>query len=217
VRYFKVGLELFVEGGLGVIGDLRAVAEKHGAGIFLDLKLKDIPETVKKTVHRFCEEVEIYTIHLSGGPAMVRAAVELAVPQNGWAMPIGVTVLTSMDEMALFQIGYRDPYTLPEELVGRLTQLGVENGVHGYVCSAKEVALVRAITETHTAHPRDMIICPGVRMPGQDANDQVRIDTPRAAIEAGADFVVVGRYINTDHDPAGAAQRVLAHIRGDAS
>ncbi|MDP1824615.1 MAG: orotidine-5'-phosphate decarboxylase [Archangium sp.] len=202
----KVGLSLFVEHGP------RAVEEflRRGARVFLDLKLHDIPNTVELAAARAgALGVSYLTVHASGGAAMVKAAVEGAAKgaaKAGHAPPIilAVTVLTSMDDAGLSEIGV--PATARDHAQA-LAHVAVRAGATGLVCSAREVAAVRARVGSK------VVLCtPGIRPAGADANDQARTETPLAAIQAGSDLLVIGRPITTAADMAAAAKAIEAEI-----
>ncbi|PZR17274.1 MAG: orotidine-5'-phosphate decarboxylase [Archangium gephyra] len=206
----KVGLSLFVEHGP------RAVDEflRRGARVFLDLKLHDIPNTVELAAARAGSlGVSYLTIHASGGADMVKAAVAGATngaAKNGHQPPIilAVTVLTSMNELALRETGVP---AVPDAQAALLAELAVKNGAPGLVCSAREVASVRARVGA------GIVLCtPGIRPVGAAANDQSRTETPASAIRAGADLLVVGRPITSASNMTAAAKAIEAEIRGEA-
>jgi orotidine-5'-phosphate decarboxylase len=196
ISRFKVGLQLYIAAGPPVV--TRII--ETGARVFLDLKLHDIPNTVGGAVESAASlGVEMLTVHLTGGQAMVRAAVEAAQQR---LMIIGVTVLTSHDHESLRRVGVIEG---TEKQVGRLARLAVECGAHGLVVSPHETAMIRS------QFGRELIvITPGIRPAGADAGDQKRVATPHSAIRAGADYLVIGRPINRDPDPVGAVHRILA-------
>ena len=200
--WLKIGLELFIAGG----PDL--VREYAGAGrrIMLDLKLHDIPATVERAVARSAAlGVELMTIHAGGGRAMIEAAAG-AARRAGATRPrlLAVTVLTSLDERDLEDIGARGPL---DELVVRRARLAAEAGADGVVASPREAALVRA-----AAPPGFLIVTPGVRPAGAATGDQKRVMTASEARAAGADLVVVGRPIRDAADPAAAARAMAAEL-----
>jgi len=195
---FKVGLQLYTAAGPDVVREIA----KTGAKIFLDLKLHDIPNTVAGAVASAANlGVDMLTIHLSGGEAMIRAAVDNA---NKKLTILGVTVLTSLDEETLDSIGVMENV---EKHVARLAMLGVQCGVGGLVASPREAATLRNKIPGHVK-----IVTPGIRPTWTTAGDQKRTTTPRAALDAGADYLVIGRPIIADPDPANAVQRVIAEI-----
>ena len=178
---------------------MRAVRDLGGR-IFLDLKLHDIPNTVGRAVESADSlGVEMLTIHLSGGRAMIEAAVRAARPEM---LLLGVTVLTSADDVTLRETGVNSPM---EEQVLRLASLGVESGIIGLVASPHELAPLRS---AHGAKIK--IVTPGIRPRGAAADDQKRAMTPAEALKAGADFLVIGRSITAAPDPRAALEQIVA-------
>ncbi|MFP5219983.1 MAG: orotidine-5'-phosphate decarboxylase [Actinomycetes bacterium] len=200
VQVVKVGLELFCRVGPSVVDVVRGAS---GVELFLDLKLHDIPNTVAGAARSVARLSPTYlTVHASGGPDMVRAAVE-AVPGVRIA---AVTVLTSMTPETLDQVGLAGP---PLDAVRRLAALSVEAGARALVCSPQEVAAVRSeVGEGIT------LITPGVRPAGSAAQDQARVATPQQALADGADLLVVGRPITGAPDPGAAAAALAAELSG---
>jgi orotidine-5'-phosphate decarboxylase len=198
VGMLKVGLELFAAEGPGAV---RAAAAL-GRPVFLDLKLHDIPNTVEGAARSAAGSgASLLTVHASGGPAMVRAAVKGA---GGGLRVLAVTVLTSLDAEALRAVGLEGP---PEAAVVRLARLAVEAGAGGLVCSPHEVRAVRA-----AVGPAPLLVVPGVRSPGAAKGDQARVATPAEAVAAGADVVVVGRPLRDADDPLAAARGIAATL-----
>jgi orotidine-5'-phosphate decarboxylase len=199
VGMLKVGLELFAAEGPAVV---RAAAAL-GRPVFLDLKLHDIPNTVEGAARSAAATgAALLTVHASGGPEMIRAAVRGAGEQ---VKVLAVTVLTSLDAATLDRIGLEGP---PEAAVVRLARLAVEAGAGGLVCSPQEVAAVRAAAGSEL-----LLVVPGVRPAGAAAGDQSRIATPAEAVRAGADVIVVGRPLRDADDPADAARRIAAELQ----
>lgn len=199
VGMLKVGLELFAAEGPAVV---RAAAAL-GRPVFLDLKLHDIPNTVEGAARSASATgAALLTVHASGGPEMVQAAVRGA---GGRLRVLAVTVLTSLDAATLDRIGLEGP---PEAAVVRLARLAVEAGAGGLVCSPQEVAAVRA-----AVGGGPLLVVPGVRPAGAAAGDQSRIATPAEAVRAGADVIVVGRPLRDADDPSAAARRIAAELR----
>jgi orotidine-5'-phosphate decarboxylase len=193
---FKIGLQLYTASGPDIV---RAVRDLGGR-IFLDLKLHDIPNTVGRTVEATGSlGVEMQTIHLSGGRAMIETAVRAAPPEM---LLLGVTVLTSVDQTALQQTGVDGPI---EKQVLRLAQLGAESGIEGVVASPLEIAALR---RAHGSKLR--IVTPGIRPRNGATNDQKRTLTPAEALRAGADFLVIGRPISAALDPRAALEQIVA-------
>ncbi|MEV0200855.1 orotidine-5'-phosphate decarboxylase [Nonomuraea sp. NPDC050691] len=199
VSTVKVGLELYLRYGPDVIASVRGAS---GVRVFLDLKLHDIPNTVAgaaRAVSRL--RPAILTVHATGGPKMIRAAVE-AAPHTKIA---SVTVLTSLGEADLAAIGLAGP---ADDAVRRLAAMSVEAGATALVCSPNEVAAVRA-----EVGPDITLITPGVRPAGADAQDQARVATPEQALADGADLLVIGRPITAAPDPGAAAASIAAALR----
>lgn len=200
--FLKIGLELFVAAGPGIVRRVREAAGPD-VGIFLDLKFHDIPNTVERATRAAAGlGVEMLTVHLGGGTAMLRAAVRGA---DGKALVLGVSVLTSSTVETLRETGVAGSGV--EDQVTRLGGLGVAAGVGGFVASPLEVTALRRAFGTG---PR--LVIPGVRPAGSDAGDQRRTMTPAEAITAGADHLVIGRPITGDPDPRAAAERILAEM-----
>jgi len=193
---FKIGLQLYTAAGPDFVRTVREL----GGRIFLDLKLHDIPNTVSRAIESADSlGVEMLTIHLSGGRAMIEAAVRAAPPKM---LLLGVTVLTSVDEATLRETGVPSPM---EEQVLRLAQLGADSGIGGVVASPLELAPLRR------AHGSKLkIVTPGIRPRGAAADDQKRALTPAEALKAGADFLVIGRSITAAPDPRAALEQIVA-------
>jgi orotidine-5'-phosphate decarboxylase len=198
---FKIGLEFFLANGAD---GFRTIA---GAPIFLDLKLHDIPNTVAGAVRAVLPlRPRMLTIHASGGPAMIRSAVQASASAGpDRPMILAVTVLTSLHQHDLDAVGVR---ATPAEQVLRLGRLAVEAGADGLVCSPLEVAMLRQAMGSAVA-----LVVPGIRPVGSAAGDQARTMTPAQAISAGADWIVVGRPITGASDPGSAAADIAADIR----
>ena len=207
VGAFKIGSELFTAAGPGIVKQIRAT----GAAVFLDLKFHDIPNTVAKAVAAAVRlDVQMLTIHSSGGCEMMRAAEEAALKtaeQAGLNPPLvlGVTVLTSMDSNDLSRIGISSAVG---HQVERLARLASEAGLRGLVCSALEVAGLRQLLS-----PKVQLVTPGIRLPDSEADDQKRTLTPREAVNAGANWLVIGRPIYAAPDPRAAAELFRNSIR----
>ena len=199
VSTVKVGLQLFLRHGHDAV--LKCREASGGRDVFLDLKLHDIPNTVAGAVRSVAELAPDYlTVHASGGPAMVRAAVE-ALPTTRVA---GVTVLTSLTAEQLASVGFTGS---PRDVVRRLAVLAVEGGARALVCSPLEVADVR-----REVGPDVRLITPGVRPASGSADDQARVATPQQAVADGADLLVIGRPITGATDVATAARDIGATL-----
>jgi orotidine-5'-phosphate decarboxylase len=199
----KVGKELFTRSGPQVVEALQA----KGFELFLDLKFHDIPNTTAMAVKAAAElGVWMVNVHCSGGLRMM-AACRNELDKLAGAKPllIGVTVLTSMEQQDLAGIGLDVP---PQEQVLRLAGLAADAGLDGLVCSAQEAQALKV------AQPRLQLVTPGIRPAGSSADDQKRILTPRQALDAGSDYLVIGRPISQAADPAQALAAVVAELRG---
>jgi orotidine-5'-phosphate decarboxylase len=195
IGFYKVGLELFTAEGPGLVRELIAA----GKQVFLDLKMYDIGETVRRAAARAAGlGVSLLTVHCV--PQVVRAAV--AGVEGSKTKILAVTVLTSFDQRDLEDMGIAG--RTPVEHVLWLAARGVEAGAHGFVCSPLEAARLRPIIG-----PERLIVTPGVRSAGAAVHDQKRVATPAEALAAGADYLVVGREVTRDTDPRCAAERIL--------
>jgi orotidine-5'-phosphate decarboxylase len=207
VGMFKVGSQLFTAAGPDVVRQIVA----KGGRVFLDLKFHDIPNTVAAAgIEAARLGVSIFNVHASGGTEMMKrtaAAVAEASDREGLARPkvIAVTVLTSMDQKGLEQIGFKDD---PGSLVIGLARSAAESGLDGVVASPQEIGFVRETIST----PDFLIVTPGIRSANDASDDQKRTLTAAAAITAGADYLVVGRPILTAADPIAAARALVAEI-----
>ncbi len=212
VGFFKVGSRLFTACGPGIIGDIKDA----GAGVFLDLKFHDIPATVAGSVKAAVEiGADMLTIHTSGGADMMRAAAEAASEQaeklsRRKPVLVGVTVLTSLSTDELSEVfGYTGD--IPD-LVMRLAGLARESGLDGVVSSVWEAGMIR-----EGLGGGFVIVTPGIR-PGDSAiGDQKRVATPRDALMAGADYIVVGRPIIKAPSPRAAAVEILNELGYDTA
>jgi orotidine-5'-phosphate decarboxylase len=195
--YVKVGLELFTAEGPRVVEYLRGAGKR----VFLDLKLHDIPNTVRGAARSAASMgASLLTVHGYGGAAMVGAAVEGAGSETGILV---VTVLTSFDAASLGVALGREAPEMGGEVL-RLSQLADVAGAHGIVCSGHEVRAARA------SYPRLKPLVPGIRLAGGASHDQARITTPEKAAEDGAAYLVLGRAVTEAVEPA----QVLAGILG---
>ena len=196
ITHFKIGLNLFTQAGPA------AVERVHQAGgkVFLDLKFHDIPNTVVGAVRAAARlKVWMANVHIQGGGVMMRSA--LAAAQENGLLLIGVTVLTSMAEKDLAELGVHNPL---ETQVVSLAKLAAAAGLNGVVASAREAARIRG-----ACGEKFLIVTPGIRPKGKEAHDQQRTAGPLEAVRAGADYLVVGRPILEAPDPAAVAGRIL--------
>lgn len=195
----KIGSQLFTAEGPGIVEKLAGL----GFEIFLDLKFHDIPNTVWGAVASACKlpGVRLLTLHTLGGSAMMRAARDAAAGRENRPALLGVTVLTSMDANTLKEVGISGSAGTRAVALAMLAQ---EAGLDGVVASAHEVETIRA------ACGQDFrIVVPGVRPANSSTNDQSRVATPTEAVQAGADYLVIGRPIAAAADPADAARKIL--------
>jgi orotidine-5'-phosphate decarboxylase len=203
VGYAKIGMEFFYAAGTK---GYEAVA-KEGLPIFLDLKLHDIPNTVAmglSSLMRLEPKPAIINIHATGGVDMMRAAAEAV---DGRALLIAVTILTSLSDDDIHQAGFATDRS-GRDHASALARLARKTGLAGVVCSARDVRAVKAATA-----PDFLTVVPGIRPAEAQVQDQKRIATPRAALEDGADILVIGRPITGAADPVQAAQAIVATIQ----
>ncbi|HJX98478.1 MAG TPA: orotidine-5'-phosphate decarboxylase [Chthoniobacterales bacterium] len=200
ISFFKIGLQLFTAAGPDIVRKVLAT----GAKVFLDLKLYDIPNTVAHAVESAAKlGVHMLTIHLSGGEAMVKAAI---AARSKEVSILGVTVLTSFDDTAIRALGIASTI---EEQVSRLAKMGVAAGVDGLVVSAADIEVLRP----QFGNDIELVV-PGIRPAWSETGDQKRIMTPREALEAGANYLVVGRPIIAHKNPREAVKKILDEING---
>jgi orotidine-5'-phosphate decarboxylase len=201
----KVGLELFVHEGPKVV----ALGKEVGLPVFLDLKLHDIPETVERAVAQASHlGAKLVTVHASGGRAMLKRAVARAASEGGDLAICAVTVLTSLDDGDLHDIGMNGTSS---EAALRLARMAFDEGVRWFVCSPAEVRALRAALGKDA-----VLVTPGVRPANAALGDQKRVATPEQAIADGASWVVVGRPIRDAADPLAAARAIgdsIAHAQ----
>lgn len=207
IKFYKVGMRLFTACGPRIISGLKNLEVK----VFLDLKFHDIPNTVASTAEVVTRlGVDMFNIHLSGGRDMIRSTVEAvgsAAEKEGIAKPlvVGVTVLTSFNEIIL-----RDEAGVEKHLeqhVVDLSLMGKESGLSGVVASPREAGRIHKICGEGF-----IIVTPGVRPLWSTLNDQLRVLTPRQALEAGADYLVIGRPIIKHSSPEEAVEKILAEM-----
>jgi orotidine-5'-phosphate decarboxylase len=199
--FYKVGLELYTREGPAVVRALR----ERGKRVFLDLKLHDIPNTVAGAVRAAAElDVELLTVHATGGEAMMAAAAEAAARAR--LRLLAVTVLTSLGAAGVRAVWGRDGLELEGEVVRLATQAAAA-GITGVVSSAHEVRSLR-----DRLGPEAYLVTPGIRLTGGASHDQARVATPDAAVRAGADALVVGRAVVAAPDPPVALARILALV-----
>ena len=204
---FKIGSELFTAAGPDIVRRIHDT----GAAVFLDLKFHDIPNTVARAVAAAVRlDVQMLTIHTSGGLEMMRAAeasAQQAAKADGRTAPLvlGVTVLTSSNDSTLAEIGCEPNVGAQVE---RLARLAVKAGLRGLVCSPLEIVALRKILPAQV-----QLVTPGIRTGAEKADDQKRTLTPREAIAAGANWLVIGRPICAAENPRAAAEKILESLK----
>jgi orotidine-5'-phosphate decarboxylase len=199
----KLGMEFFNSFGPDGVREIS----KLGIPIFLDLKLHDIPITVYKTIKTLMElDIAIINVHSSGGRDMLEAAAKARSEfKDKSTKLIAVTVLTSLDNNDIEEIGYKDN---SEDLVLRLASLAKDSGLDGVVCSAKEISLIKSKLGKNF-----ILVVPGIRLEKDNKNDQKRVMSPKKAINAGADLLVIGRPITDSKDPLKTIDNILENIK----
>jgi orotidine-5'-phosphate decarboxylase len=201
VGFYKIGMQLYTAEGPDLVRELAASGKK----IFLDLKYHDIPNTVAAAVREAGKlGVSLLTVHAAGGSKMLRAAAEAARDSNPAMKVVAVTVLTSMDEEDLNEVGVAGNM---EHQVTALAMLALKSGCDGVVSSAREVRALRTSLGNEF-----LVITPGVRPAGAAHGDQARVVTPAEAFAAGASHIVVGRPITAASNPPQEAERILQEI-----
>ena len=201
----KIGKELYTREGRQLVEALQGI----GYDIFLDLKYHDIPNTVASAL-RVAAEMGVWmvNVHASGGRKMLETAADALAHYRQPPLLIAVTVLTSLGEAELREIGIDEPLAAH---VARLTALAAGSGLNGVVCSAHEAGAVKA------AYGRDFLtVTPGIRPAGSSADDQTRTMTPAAALQAGSDYLVIGRPVTRAEKPAVALADIITSIKTGA-
>jgi len=199
VDFYKIGMELYAAEGTEIVKQVLGRRKR----VFLDLKFHDIPETVKRAVNRAADlGVHLLTVHAY--PQVMAAA--MAGKANASVQILGVTVLTSLGESDLRDLGYPEGTTVGD-LVGQRVRQGIGAGIDGFVCSPLEVKAVRGLTG-----PDKILVTPGVRSAGKDQGDQKRVATPAMALADGATYLVIGRQITRSNSPQVEANAVLQEI-----
>ena len=199
-RFYKIGLELFTAVGPSIV--TRVI--ERGNDVFLDLKLHDIPNTVRGAARSAAAlGVRLLTVHAIGGASMIEAAVEGAGPDLGI---LAVTVLTSFDDASLAAATGRPGVSAKGE-VERLAEVAAGARAHGIVCSGVEAGAIHARFGDRLA-----LLVPGIRMSGGASHDQKRVVTPTEAAAAGARYIILGRAVTAASDPRVAMQAILADL-----
>lgn len=203
--FVKIGMELYYGAGNEIVREIK----RRGHKIFLDLKLHDIPNTVRKAMRVLSAlDVDMTNVHASGGIDMMRAALEGLTREDGTRpMLIAVTQLTSTSEDVMHRELLIDPSRSIDETIAHYARNAAEAGLDGVVCSPLEAAKVK-----ENCGEGFMTVTPGIRFADAAKDDQVRITTPARAREIGSDFIVVGRPITAAPDPVAAWQRCMAEF-----
>lgn len=209
VDWLKVGMTLFYAEGPEIVARLG----EFGFRVFLDLKLHDIPHQVAGAAASIARlGAGMFTVHASGGEAMIAAAVESshrAAEEAGLTPPsvLAVTVLTSIDDAGLAQVGVARPAAEQVDLLARVAKAA---GVDGVVCSPMEAAAMRGLLGEEA-----LVVTPGVRPAFAAHGDQARVATPAVALASGASHLVIGRPVTQAPVPADAVQMIITEIRGE--
>jgi orotidine-5'-phosphate decarboxylase len=201
-EFYKVGMELYAAGGMDFVRRVQDL----GKNVFLDLKLYDIGETVKRATRQICAMAAPTFLTVHGSRTIMRAAAEGR--GNSSTKLLAVSVLTSFDQEDLADLGYVVPLS---ELVELRVRKAVESGMDGIVCSPLEVARVRQV-----GGPNLKLVTPGVRSAGASKGDQKRVATPLEAIQNGADYLVIGRQVTRAEDPRAACEEILSELTSSA-
>ena len=197
----KVGKELYTATGPAILEELH----KRNYEVFLDLKFHDIPNTCAKAVGVAADlGVWMVNVHASGGQRMMEAARNELEKKSHKPLLIGVTVLTSMEQSDLAGIGLDVDPMVQVERLAKLTQA---SGLDGVVCSAREVALIRDV-----CGPDFLTVTPGIRPEGSEVGDQKRVMTPKQAVDAGVDYMVIGRPVTQSQTPRKTIENILASL-----
>lgn len=196
--FYKVGMELYAGAGMDIVSELSSM----GKQVFLDLKLYDIGETVKRATRQICRSGAVTFLTVHGSRTIMQAAADGR--GSSQTKLLAVTVLTSFDQDDLSDLGYPAPVS---DLVDLRVKKAVESGMDGIVCSALDVARVREIGGSNLK-----LVTPGVRSAGASIGDQKRVATPTEAIRSGADYIVVGRQITRAANPRAACEEILNEV-----
>lgn len=198
----KLGLEFFTSNGVNGVEKLA----KYGLPLFIDLKLYDIPNTVKKSLINILSFNPAYTtLHVSGGSDMLKGCVEIKKNLNSSTNLIGVTILTSFDDQSINEIGINGPIN---KSVENLSKLAMKCGMDGIVCSPMEIIKVK-----ETFGPKLKLVVPGIRNNKEISDDQKRTLPAKEAIDHGADIIVIGRPITSAKSPSDAAREFHQSIK----
>ncbi len=205
VRFWKVGLQLFVATGPTILKELKKREKK----IFLDLKFHDIPNTIAGACGSACEYgINLMTLHATAGKTALKAATEAISKSPSPPQLLAITLLTSLNSRDL-AFDLKIPLELPEYAL-QMALLAKDSGINGAVCSPQEVAQLRQVCGKDF-----VLVCPGVRPSWSQSGDQRRVMTPKEALNAGANYLVIGRPITMADDPVMAWNRIIDELRSD--
>ena len=192
----KLGLEFFTKNGIRGVEKIKEI----GLPLFLDLKFHDIPNTVKQSVKNVLDLSPDYiTVHLSGGYQMIKELKEIKKKTK----IIGVSMLTSLDDEDLRNMGFSFGR---QDFIKNLVKIGVKAGIDGIVSSPKEVKQIKKYNKNL------IFVTPGIRLPSDNKNDQKRVESPKFAVEAGSNILVIGRPITQSKNPLNAIEKIIENI-----
>ena len=195
----KLGLEFFTKNGPNGVEKIK----KIGLPIFLDLKFHDIPNTVKQSIKNVLDLLPDYiTVHLSGGYQMIKELNDIKRKTK----IIGVSMLTSLDDKDLKNMGVNFG---KQNFINNLVKIGVKAGIDGIVCSPKEVKYLKK------SYKNLIFVTPGIRLPTENRDDQKRVESPKFAVEAGSDILVIGRSITKSKNPVNTLKKIVQNINDE--
>ena len=195
----KLGLEFFTKNGPNGVEKIK----KIGLPIFLDLKFHDIPNTVKQSIKNVLDLSPDYiTVHLSGGYQMIKELNDIKKKTK----IIGVSMLTSLDDKDLKNMGVNFG---KQNFINNLVKIGVKAGIDGIVCSPKEVKYLKK------SYKNLIFVTPGIRLPRENRDDQKRVESPKFAVKAGSDILVIGRSITKSKNPVNTLKKIVQNINDE--
>ena len=195
----KLGLEFFTKNGPNGVEKIK----KIGLPIFLDLKFHDIPNTVKQSIKNVLDLSPDYiTVHLSGGYQMIKELNDIKKKTK----IIGVSMLTSLDDKDLKNMGVNFG---KQNFINNLVKIGVKAGIDGIVCSPKEVKYLKK------SYKNLIFVTPGIRLPTENRDDQKRVESPKFAVKAGSDILVIGRSITKSKNPVNTLKKIVQNINDE--
>ena len=195
----KVGNQLFTSSGPKIVKEFQ----QQGFDIFLDLKFHDIPNTVKQSIKNVLDLLPDYiTVHLSGGYQMIKELNDIKRKTK----IIGVSMLTSLDDKDLKNMGVNFG---KQNFINNLVKIGVKAGIDGIVCSPKEVEYLKK------SYKNLIFVTPGIRLPTENRDDQKRVESPKFAVKAGSDILVIGRSITKSKNPVNTLKKIVQNINDE--